>query len=142
VTGVAWSDLSPGARDQALAKLAAEDLSRPASRGKTVGGSDLERALLKAIRFAGLPEPSTEVVFAPPRKWRWDLAWVDERLACEVEGGVYSGGRHVRGKGFEEDARKYTIGVILGWRVIRVTTSMVESGEALAFIAAALEKGP
>jgi hypothetical protein len=47
---------------------------------------------------------------------------------------VWSGGRHTRGKGFIEDCNKYNEAVMLGWRVIRVTTEMVKSGEAMAYI--------
>jgi hypothetical protein len=50
-------------------------------------------------------------------------------------------GRHVTGKGFEGDARKYNKAALLGWRVLRFTRSMIASGEAVRDIAEAL-KGP
>jgi hypothetical protein len=40
-------------------------------------------------------------------------------------------GRHVTGKGFESDARKYNRAVLLGWKVLRFTPSMIASGEAV-----------
>jgi len=55
-------------------------------------------------------------------------------VAWEIEGGVYSGGRHTRGKGYEEDCRKYSEAAVLGWRVIRTTTEMVATGEARALL--------
>lgn len=96
--------------------------------------------LLTQLRAAGLPEPEAEYVFAPPRKWRFDYCWPDPavRLAVEVEGGTRSGGRHVRPQGYEDDCEKYNEAALLGWRVIRVTTGMVQSGEALALVERAL----
>lgn len=78
--------------------------------------------------------------FAPPRLWRFDFAWLSRAVAVEIEGGVFSGGRHVRGTGFEQDAEKYAHAVLLGWKVLRVPGSWVESGEALTWITALLEE--
>lgn len=64
--------------------------------------------------------PVTELRFHPTRKWRFDYAFPKYKIAIEVEGGVYSGGRHVRGKGFLNDCEKYSEAAILGWCVIRV----------------------
>lgn len=51
--------------------------------------------------------------------WRFDWAWVDHRVALEVEGGVFSGGRHTRGSGFVGDMSKYNAAGTLGWIVLR-----------------------
>lgn len=69
----------------------------------------------------GLPEPTTEHRFHPKRKWRFDYAWPDVRLALEVEGGVWTGGRHTRGSGFLGDMEKYNAAAAMGWRVLRCT---------------------
>jgi very-short-patch-repair endonuclease len=100
--------------------------------------SDGERALLTQIGWASLPDPAVEYPFAKPRRWRFDLAWPDRKLAVEVEGGTWVDGRHSRGAGFEKDAEKYAEAAVLGWRVIRVTTAMVEDGRALGYIERAL----
>lgn len=84
------------------------------------------------ITAAGLPDPVPEFRFDVHRRWRFDYAWPEKKLAVEIEGGVWSGGRHVRGKGYEKDCEKYNRAVVLGWRVLRFTTGMVESGEAMA----------
>lgn len=88
--------------------------------------------------MAKLPTPVVELRFAPPRRWRFDLAWEAERLAVEVDGSVYVGGRHTRGKGYENDCIKYAEAIIRGWRVLRVTTGQVKSGVALGFVERAL----
>jgi hypothetical protein len=59
-------------------------------------------------------------------------------VAMEFEGGIWSKGRHVRGRGYENDCRKYNEAAIMGWCVIRVTRRMVESGEWLLSVLAAL----
>lgn len=68
------------------------------------------------------------------RDFRFDLAWPDRRLAVEVDGGTYSGGRHTRGAGYERDAEKGNEAAIKGWRVLHVTAAMVEDGRALDYV--------
>jgi very-short-patch-repair endonuclease len=100
--------------------------------------SALELVLENRIARAGLPAPVLEFQFSPPRRWRFDFCWVDQRLAAEAEGGAYSGGRHTRGAGFEADAEKYNCAVLRGWRVVRFTRRMIEDGTAVETLRAAL----
>ena len=79
--------------------------------------SPLFLALLKAAK---LPLPVAEHRFCE-RLWRFDYAWPDHKLALEVEGGVWTGGRHTRGKGYVNDLEKYSEASIRGWILIRVT---------------------
>lgn len=83
-----------------------------------------------AAQALGLPPASRELTFHPTRKWRFDLAWPTRRLAVEVEGGTWSGGRHVRGKGYEGDIEKYNAAQALGWLVLRVTPQMLTRSES------------
>lgn len=96
--------------------------------------SKLEALLALHIRAAGLPEPVREHRFAPDRRWRFDFSWPDCKLAVEVEGGIWVNGRHSRGKGMQDDMVKYNRATVLGWRVLRVSAGMIESGDALAAI--------
>lgn len=75
----------------------------------------------QVIGSFGIPVATTEHQFHPIRKWRFDYCWPDHKIALEVEGGVFTGGRHTSGAGFSEDMIKYNAAVILGWRVIRTT---------------------
>ena len=100
--------------------------------------SHLEFTLDQQIAAAGLPRPEREHRFAPPRRWRFDFAWPVRRIAAEVEGGTWSRGRHVRGRGFEADCEKYNAAALAGWRVLRFTGDMVEDGRALGTIEEAL----
>lgn len=86
------------------------------------------------IRAAGLPKPVREHAPIADRGWRIDFAWPDQLVACEVEGGIYTRGRHTRPQGFNDDAEKYNTLAIAGWVVIRVTTDHIKSGQALAWL--------
>jgi very-short-patch-repair endonuclease len=100
--------------------------------------SDLERILAWQLRAAGVPFEQ-EVCFAPPRKWRADFAFSAARLLVEVEGGVWTGGRHTTGAGFVADISKYNAACLGGYRLLRVTGDMVKDGRALALIEQALQ---
>lgn len=52
----------------------------------------------------------------------------------EVEGGIWSGGRHTRGAGFIKDLEKYNMATKLGWKVFRFTPQQMKSGEAASFL--------
>ena len=101
--------------------------------------SQLEEKLLFQIRAVNLPEPEREHRFAPPRRWRFDLCWKAVKLAVEVEGGVWTGGRHVRGKGAIGDMDKYNTATLNGWKVLRFSAEHIKSGRAIATIESALK---
>lgn len=66
-----------------------------------------------------LPKPVTEHRFHSTRRWRFDLAWPDRKVAVEIDGGGWVNGRHSRGGGIEKDAEKFAEATLLGWRVFR-----------------------
>ena len=101
--------------------------------------SQLEDALAFQIRACRLSAPEREFYFAKPRRWRFDFAWPAWLVAVECEGGVFSGGRHTRGRGFEADCAKYNEAALAGWRVLRVTERHITSGEAIGWLERALK---
>jgi very-short-patch-repair endonuclease len=101
--------------------------------------SNLEETLLFHIKAARLPCPEREYRFHHTRKFRFDFAWPEQKLAAECEGGTWTNGRHTRGVGFENDCIKYNAGTLAGWRILRFTKGMIESGEALNAIEEALK---
>ena len=72
---------------------------------------------------AHFPEAVPEYRFHPTRRWRFDFAFVDSRLAVEIEGAVYAQGRHTRGSGYRADLAKYNAAALLGWAVLRYSTT-------------------
>ena len=93
---------------------------------------------LARIASAGLPAPVPEYRFAAPRRWRADYAWPDRLVLLEVEGAVFAGGRHVRGKGYEADMEKYNAATLAGYRVLRYSTGQMRGGQWLADLARVL----
>ena len=85
-----------------------------------------------------VPPYTTEHVFSPPRKWRFDMAWAEHMLALEIEGGTHTRGRHTRPIGYQNDCEKYNNAVLLGWRVLRVTSKHIMEGEALEWVKTAI----
>jgi len=83
----------------------------------------LEELAYNRINQSGLPLPSREYVFCAERKFRFDFAWPVHRIAVEIEGGVFSRGRHTRPMGFIKDCEKYNMAALHGWRVLRYTTA-------------------
>jgi very-short-patch-repair endonuclease len=82
-----------------------------------------------------------EYMFHPTRNWKLDFAIKHVKLAVEVEGAVEKIGRHQRPEGFVEDMYKYNALIIQGWRLLRFSTKMVLSGEAIDTILEALGMG-
>lgn len=83
----------------------------------------------------GIPTPETEFKFHPTRKWRFDYAWPKlGKIAVEIEGGIWSRGRHTRGAGFLADMDKYNAAGKAGWRVFRFTPDQLEKGGAQEFM--------
>lgn len=79
-----------------------------------------------------IPEPVTEYAFMPPhapRRWRFDFAWPEQKVAVEIEGLLFKGGRHQRIKGFLADAEKYEAALLQGWTVYRVPGPWVMQGQ-------------
>ena len=93
-------------------------------------------------QLVGLPDPATELLFHPKRKWRFDYAWEEQKLALEIHGGIHSGGRHTRGRGFVEDRAKMNEATLLGWTVLEVTPEHIKSGQLRAWLLAAFNQDP
>ena len=82
-----------------------------------------------------LPLPTAEFRFHPVRKWRFDFAWIEQRVALEIEGGIYVRGRHSRGAGYEKDLEKYAHAMVDGWMVLRVSPGQLRDWQAAKWLA-------
>lgn len=96
--------------------------------------------LFSLLDEINMPRPLTEHKFHPVRKWRFDYAWPSEMVAVEIEGGVWSNGRHTRGEGYTDDLVKYNEAALLGWLVLRFTHEQIEDGTYIPYLREALKQ--
>jgi very-short-patch-repair endonuclease len=73
-------------------------------------------------------EPTPEWRFCE-RRWRFDFAFVDQRVAVEIDGAVWARGRHQRPKGFISDCDKLNTAQMNGWVVLRFTDEHMKDGD-------------
>ncbi len=102
---------------------------RPKVKGEKVQ-SEGEVRLATALRALKI-DFEQEFKFYPERKWKADFHLVGKKILVEVEGGIWSGGRHTRGKGYIGDMEKYNAATMMGYQVIRFSTEQVKSGLAI-----------
>lgn len=98
-----------------------------------------EQALWTQIKQLSLPSPLAECQgddtrFLEGCDYRADLWWPGWGLIVEVDGGTHSGGRHVRGVGYEEDRERDTEASIAGFTTLRFTAGQIEDGYAVQAI--------
>jgi len=77
--------------------------------------------------------------FHPTRKFRFDYAWPDQKVAMEVDGGLFVKGGHSRGAAREYDMARDAEAMMLGWKVLRVSTKHFKNGEAARWVGAILQ---
>lgn len=70
--------------------------------------------------------PQAEVVkelqFHPDRKWRFDYAFPSRKVAIEIDGAIWTLGRHNRPRGYLNDMEKLNTAASMGWLVLRFST--------------------
>ena len=88
--------------------------------------SGLEATASILFKAMGL-NPVHEYRFHPVRKWRFDFAFPEQKVAVEIEGGTFGKckSRHTTGTGYEKDCEKYNTAILNGWRVFRFTGRMI-----------------
>lgn len=101
------------------------------AKASDIASSDLFTALCRSdLRVTCV----REYKFHPVRRWRFDYAIPSHKVAIEVEGGVWTQGRHTRPRGFIGDMEKYNTATALGWRVLRVTPDTLTTGATLDLV--------
>lgn len=112
-----------------------QHLLNPPKEPKTAARKDLDAELKAqfARRFeanwalCGGPVLKKEVEFCPGREWRADYVYIADdgrKYILELDGGVWTRGRHTRGGGFINDCFKLNAAVMLGYQPIRIATGM------------------
>ena len=92
--------------------------------------NEFEAKLARELKTLKI-EFEQEFEFHPKRKWRADFHLVGKKILVEVEGAIWSGGRHTRGKGYIGDMEKYNAATMMGFQVLRFSTDQVKSGLAI-----------
>ena len=85
----------------------------------------LDKVLFK---LTGL-QVAKEHLFCDGRRWRFDYALPTLKIAIEIEGGVFTNGRHTRGKGYLNDMEKYNMAAELGWTLLRYTPTQLNESK-------------
>jgi very-short-patch-repair endonuclease len=67
------------------------------------------------------PGLECEIKFHTERRWRADFGWPSLMILVEIEGGVWTNGRHTQGLGFVKDMEKYNAASSLGYTLLRYT---------------------
>jgi hypothetical protein len=95
-------------------------------------------------RYEGLPTPVREYKFHAQRKWRIDYYFQtpSTRLALEVEGGIYTQGRHTRGSGFVKDIEKYNAITMQGIVLLRTSPKNLLSYSTIQQIKHTIKPSP
>lgn len=102
--------------------------------------TNTDLTLLAQVDTARLPVPEREHRFHPTRMWRFDFAWPEQHVAVEIEGGIWTGGGHTRGRGYREDMEKYNEAALHGWIVLRFTPKQIKNGDAMGPLTRALRQ--
>ena len=111
---------------------------RPKVKGEKVP-NEFEAKLARELKTLKI-EFEQEFEFHPKRKWRADFHLVGKKILVEVEGAIWSGGRHTRGKGYIGDMEKYNAATMMGFQVLRFSTDQVKSGLAVRQIETMVEE--
>lgn len=100
--------------------------------------SRLEAEFALQLRAHAVTGWTREFRFHPMRKWRFDFAFPEQKVAVEIDGGTWSNGRHNRGSGAKTDAEKYNAAQLQGWLVLRCVGDHLKDGSAIAWTKQAL----
>jgi hypothetical protein len=85
------------------------------------------------------PDAVAEHRFAHGRRWRFDFAVPSLLVAVEINGAIWTSGRHSRGSGLLKEYEKMRAAAILGWRVLPFATAEIHMIPSLVAAAAAHE---
>lgn len=91
--------------------------------------SNLEQEFItRFVQLGGdIDQLEQEFKFLNNRKFRFDFACLDKKIAIEIEGATWTKGRHTRGAGYSNDCEKYNLAQLNGWQVFRFTSDMLRN---------------
>ena len=91
--------------------------------------SKLETKVARQLSMANFPAWEQQFRFHPTRRWRLDFAWPECKVAMEVNGGTFIGGRHSNGPAMHSEYEKLNAAQSDGWIVLQFDTWHVRDEE-------------
>ena len=93
-------------------------------------------AQLTSLRYQwAAPGWMREYRFSPPRRWRFDYAYLPRKLAVEIDGSSAGGaGGHAYTSAREREYEKLNEAALRGWTVLHGTTEQAENGWLLEWV--------
>lgn len=101
-----------------------------------MSASKLEAEFILQLRAYQLMDGcELEFRFDPVRRWRFDFAWPEERLAVELQGGIWQGkSGHNTGKGLLRDMEKGNAAQAAGWSVLHFAAEHLADRSAVMMV--------
>lgn len=93
------------------------------------------RIVIAFMTSHGLPAPIPEFTFHETRKWRFDFAWPLQRIALEVDGGIFVYGGHNRGAQIKKTWEKENTAQSMGWNIFKCEPKTLMKLETIMFLA-------
>jgi len=93
----------------------------------------------------GLPKPEIEFRISKERRYKWDYAWPQFKIALEQNGGIWMrgitgrGGAHSLPSNIIRDMEKMNFAQKLGWRVFQFQPKDIRNGTAANFLRSVME---
>jgi len=112
--------------------------AQPPTRCLPKGGYS-RPVVLAWFRDEQVPLPVFEHQFCAGRKWAFDLAWPEAKVALECQGGIWSQGRHTRGAALLKEWEKLNTAAEMGYRIIYCQPSDLLTLKTLTTIRRCLE---
>lgn len=117
------------------------DKPKPAVKPGRIGPArqGYNRKVVEAFFLYAALVPQFEYVFHVSRQWRFDLAWPWAKVALEVQGGIWTRGRHVRGVALKREWEKLNAAAILGWKILYCEPKDLCTQDTLQMVRAAVD---
>jgi very-short-patch-repair endonuclease len=91
--------------------------------------SELEVLFDLQMRTDKLPAGVMNYYFMEERKFNFDRAYPDHKVAIEIDGMVH----RIKDR-FERDIEKFALATLLGWTVLRVSGKTIREGRAIIWV--------
>ena len=111
----------------------------PAKTTGVTNPSRLEAEFALQLRAFGVTPSMQEYRPLPTRMYRCDFVWPDQKVAVEIEGGIWMGkGAHSGGTAILRDIEKSNELQLAGWTLIRIADKHLKNGQAISWTKRAL----